>query len=419
MQINGEIDMKHHPLKYFLIIFALMIYGVLGYYYALNRPPDLPLHWDQQFYGILFFLALLTVIIYLLPVWWVLLLGFFMRSLMALMILEAMPELINVFSLLIALLIMEIFIVFSAKSGFFCSIFLTFLMTQQRFMNNDTWGIAHPIPHISDLIFPWLQCLNAFMLGLLLKMLLNRYQKAIYITNSFQESNARLVAANIRLQEYAVRSQMENIVTERNRISREIHDSVGYIITNLIAILDYTRELIAAGKEEALENLDKSRNLAREALADVRRAVRALRPPVKMYLAQTVPKLVRAFSQATGITVSLQIPEWPLDLGEENEWLIYRVIQEALTNTYRHGHASTVFVNLKIMEGRIYLIIKDDGLGSADITPGCGLTGIKERIDEKKGEMSFESSPGYGFTLHLWIPFDGSDINGTNKNLIG
>ena len=54
----------------------------------------------------------------------------------------------------------------------------------------------------------------------------------------------------------------------------EIHDSVGYIITNLIAILDYTRELITAGRVEALENFDKSRDLAREALADVRRAVR-------------------------------------------------------------------------------------------------------------------------------------------------
>lgn len=411
--------MKFHHVKRFLIIFALIIYGVLGYYYTLNRPAELPFHWDQQFFGFLFTAAFLTVIIYLISAWWVSLLGFSIRFLITLMILEAMPEMINVFSILIALLIIEIFIFFSAKSGVFWGVFFIFMLTHQRYTNNNTWGIAHPDPQISDVIIPWLHCLNALMLGLLLKTLLNRYNKAISLAHHYQQSNSRLVEANISLEEYAVRSQIENIVSERNRISREIHDSVGYIITNLIAILDYTRELIAVGKEGALESLDKSRNLAREALGDVRRAVRALRPPVKMYLTQTVPKLVNAFSQATGITVSLQLPEWPVDLGEENEWLIYRVIQEALTNTFRHGHASIVFVNLRITEGKIYLTIKDNGLGSSTVIPGCGLAGIKERVGAKKGGMSVESSPGFGFTLHLWIPFNGGDLNGTSENFIG
>jgi signal transduction histidine kinase len=293
------------------------------------------------------------------------------------------------------------------------------MLIQQRFKNNATWGILPPAPRISDVIIPCLLCLNALMLGLLIRTLLNRYQQLMRLVEHYQESNTRLVEANIRLQEYAVRSQTESIVSERNRISREIHDSVGYIITNLIAVLDYTRELIAAGRAEALENFDQSRNLAREALADVRRAVRALRPPVKMYLSQSIPKLVHAFSQATGINVSLEIPEWPLNLGEESEWLIYRVIQEALTNTFRHGRANAVYIKLRIMEEKVYLTIKDDGLGSASIIPGCGLTGIKERIHAKNGELSIESSPGFGFALYFWIPFEGSDMNESNQNLIG
>lgn len=411
--------MKIHHVQRFLIIFALIIYGVLDYYYTVNRPAELPLCWDRQFHGLIIASALLTISIYLIPVWWVPLVGFFIRSLFALMILEAMPGLLNVFSLLIFLLIIEIFMVSSVKSGVFGSLFFIYMVIQQRYKNTAAWGIVPPAPRISDVIIPCLLCLNALMLGLLIRTLLNRYQQLMRLVDHYQESNTRLVEANIRLQEYAVRSQTESIVSERNRISREIHDSVGYIITNLIAILDYTRELIAAGRAEALENFDKSRDLAREALADVRLAVRALRPPVKMYLSQAIPKLVHAFSQATGINVSLEIPEWPLDLGEENEWLIYRVIQEALTNTFRHGRANAVYIKLRVTEGKVYLTIKDDGLGSANIIPGCGLTGIKERINAKNGELSIESSPGFGFTLHFWIPFEGSDMNESNQNLIG
>ncbi|HHU52114.1 MAG TPA: sensor histidine kinase [Firmicutes bacterium] len=411
--------MKIHRAQRFLIIFALIIYGVLDYYYTVNRPVELPLAWDRQFHGLIIASALLTVGSYLIPVWWVPLVGFFMRSLFALIILEAMPGLLNVFSLLVFLLIIEIFMVSSVKSGVFGSLFFIYLLIQQRYKNNAVWGIVYPAPRLSDVLIPCLLCFNALMLGLLIRTLLNRYQQLMRLVNHYQESNTRLVEANIRLQEYAVRSQTESIVSERNRISREIHDSVGYIITNLIAILDYTRELITAGRVEALENFDKSRDLAREALADVRRAVRALRPPVKMYLSQSIPKLAHAFSQATGINVSLEIPEWPLDLEEENEWLIYRVIQEALTNTFRHGRANTVYIKLRVAEGKVYLTIKDDGLGSANIIPGCGLTGIKERIHAKNGELSIDSSPGFGFTLHFWIPFEGSGVNEANQNLIG
>ncbi|NLY92286.1 MAG: sensor histidine kinase [Firmicutes bacterium] len=411
--------MKTRHIQRFLIVFALIIYGVLDLYYTLNRPAELPFYWDRQFHGLIIASVLLTIGIYLIPVWWIPLIGFFMRSLFALMILEAMPGLLNVFSLLIFLLIIEIFMVYSVKSGVLTSLFFIYVLIHQRFKNNAVWGITHPAPQISDIIIPCLLCCNALMLGLLIRILFNRYQQLMGLTEHYQESNTRLVEANIRLQEYAVRSQTESIVSERNRISREIHDSVGYIITNLIAILDYTRELISAGRAGALENLDKSRDLAREALADVRRAVRALRPPVKMYLSQSIPKLAHAFSQATGINVSLEIPQWPLDLGEENEWLIYRVIQEALTNTFRHGRANTVYIKLQVKEGKIYITIKDDGSGSANIIPRCGLIGIKERITAKNGELSIESSPGFGFTLHFWIPFKGSDVSGADQNLIG
>ena len=143
-----------------------------------------------------------------------------MRSLFALIILEAMPGLLNVFSLLVFLLIIEIFMVSSVKSGVFGSLFFIYLLIQQRYKNNAVWGIVYPAPRLSDVLIPCLLCFYALMLGLLIRTLLNRYQQLMRLVNHYQESNTRLVEANIRLQEYAVRSQTESIVSERNRISR-------------------------------------------------------------------------------------------------------------------------------------------------------------------------------------------------------
>jgi signal transduction histidine kinase len=92
-------------------------------------------------------------------------------------------------------------------------------------------------------------------------------------------------------------------------------------------------------------------------------------------------------------------------LGEELDWLIYRVIQEALTNTFRHGQANHVFINVHLKDKLISINIRDNGLGTTNIKLGCGLTGIQERVKDLGGRFEVESGPNRGFIIKILIPW--------------
>jgi signal transduction histidine kinase len=115
--------------------------------------------------------------------------------------------------------------------------------------------------------------------------------------------------------------------------------------------------------------------------------------------------LITAFSEVTKIEVSAHMPDLPDSLSEELDWLIYRVIQEALTNTFRHGQANHVFINVHLQNKLVSIKIRDNGLGTATIKLGCGLTGIQERVKDLGGRFEVESGPDQGFIIKILIPW--------------
>jgi signal transduction histidine kinase len=343
--------------------------------------------------------------IHLAPIDWIMVLGFVLRSFLALIVINSMPEQMPIYAPLIAVVLFEIFLAAATWIGISSSLFLITLMTWERCLTNQTWGYSHISPRITDFVLPWGECVIAIICGILIRTLLDKVTGLSFQVEEFQKSNARLVEANLGLQDYTVRQQRESIMNERNRISREIHDSVGYMLTNLIAVLDYTRELIIAGQDQALEKLDGGREQAREALAEVRRAVRALRPPIEVSYLQAISALITAFSEVTKIEVSTHMSDLPDSLTEELDWLIYRVVQEALTNTFRHGQANHVFINVHLKSKLLSIMIRDNGLGAIDIKLGCGLTGIQERVKALGGRFEVESGPNQGFMIKILIPW--------------
>lgn len=387
------------------IVLSLLTYGLAWNLYFLYKPVGVPLYWETQFLFILIISACLAILIHLVTTDWIRVTGFVLRSFLALIVMNSMPEQMPIYAPLIAVILFEIFLVTTTGIGICSSLFLISLMTWERCLTNQTWGYSHISPKIADFVLPWGECIIAIICGLLIRGLLDRVTQLSLQVEQFQKYNVRLVEANLGLQDYTVRQQRESIMNERNRISREIHDSVGYILTNLIAVLDYTRELIIAGKEQALEKLDSGREQAREALAEVRRAVRALRPPIEVSQLQAVSSLITAFSEVTEIEVSAHMVNLPDSLTEEMDWLIYRVIQEALTNTFRHGQANHVFINVHLKNKLISITIRDNGLGTINIKLGCGLTGIQERVKDLGGRFEVESGSNQGFTIKILIPW--------------
>jgi signal transduction histidine kinase len=387
------------------VVLNLLVYSLAWNLFLLSKPVGVPPYWETQFFIILIVSASLVVIIHCLTIDWIMVLGFVLRSLLALVVMNSMPEQMPIYAPLIAIILFEIFLVASTWIGISSSLFLISLMTWERCLTKQTWGYYHLSPRIADFVLPWGECIIAIICGILIRVLLDRVSRLSSQVEQFHQSNIRLVEANLGLQDYTVRHQRESIMNERNRISREIHDSVGYMLTNLIAVLDYTRELIIAGQDQVLEKLDSGREQAREALAEVRRAVRALRPPIEVSHLQAIATLIKAFSEVTRIEVSAHMPDLPDSLTEEIDWLIYRVIQEALTNTFRHGQANHVFINVHLKNKLISITVRDNGLGTANIKLGCGLTGIQERVKDLEGRFEVESKPNQGFVIKILIPW--------------
>ncbi len=394
-----------HLIRIGTIVLSLLIYGLAWNLYSLYKPVGVPPYWEIQFIAVLLISASLVILIHLVTIDWIRVLGFVLRSLLALVVINSMPEQMPIYAPLIAVIVFEVFLIASVGIGISSGFFLLSLMTWERCLTNQTWGYYHISPRIVDFILPWGECVIAIICGILIRRLIDRVTLLSMQVEQYYQSNIRLVEANLGLQDYTVRHQRESIMNERNRISREIHDSVGYMLTNLIAVLDYTRELIIAGKEQALEKLDSGREQAREALAEVRRAVRALRPPIEVSHLQALSTLITAFSEVTKIEVSTHIADLPDGLPEEIDWLIYRVIQEALTNTFRHGQASHVFINIHLKNKLLSIVVRDNGLGTANIKLGCGLTGIQERVKDLGGRLEVESGSNQGFTIKILIPW--------------
>jgi signal transduction histidine kinase len=387
-----------------MIALNLLIYGLTWILFLLNKPLGVPVYWRTQFLVILIISAFLAVIVRVVAADWLTATGLVLRSILALVVINSMPEQMPFFTPLIAVIIFEMFLAASTWMSIVASLFLIALMTLERYLTNQTWGYVHQTPRMVDFLLPWGECVIAIISGMIIRELFDKVRQLSNQVEQFHKANIRLVEANLGLQDYTVRHQRESIINERNRISREIHDSVGYMLTNLIAVLDYSRELIIAQKDQALEKVDQGREQAREALAEVRRAVRALRPPVEVSRLQAVSVLCAAFSETTGIVVSVHMPKMPDSLSEEIDSVIYRVIQEALTNTFRHGQATHVFISIHLKNKLLSMTIKDNGLGAANIKLGCGLAGIQERVKALGGRFEVDSAPNQGFIIKILIP---------------
>lgn len=194
-----------------------------------------------------------------------------------------------------------------------------------------------------------------------------------------------LQATQQQLQEMAV-------TEERTRLSRELHDSLGHQLTVAVVHLEGAQRLIPTKPEQASQMIGTMREELKNALADLRRTVTALRSPMVhgLSMESALLNLSQSFQKNTGLVVHFNImPNFP-QLPEEYRLALYRATQEALTNVQRHANARTAWIDLASDDKQIMLIVKDDGKGldgSSETSPGLGLIGLGERASQLGGEM--------------------------------
>lgn len=218
------------------------------------------------------------------------------------------------------------------------------------------------------------------------------------------ERRLRLVSRGVlRLQE-----------AERGRISRELHDSVGQSLTALKMQLELLEGEAARDSASLQARLAELKGLADRALQEVRQLSRLLRPQMldDLGLLATLRWLARTVHQQSGIDVRLAVSGVEERLDPDLETLLFRVVQEALTNTVKHARAATAEVDLRRQGDRLVLRIQDHGTGfdvarfleGREEDPGFGLRGMRDRVHLFGGAFEARSAPGEGTRLEARVP---------------
>lgn len=228
------------------------------------------------------------------------------------------------------------------------------------------------------------------------------------LNRRLDEATLELAQTNMKLQEYAISAEQEAMMNERKRVAREVHDTLAYTLTNLVMMMEAAVDLISKKSPNITEHLELAREQANEGLKEVRHALHALRPVQLTDLngLAAICRLVKAFEQASQIKVELELGDAPLNFGAEANLVVFRLVQEGLTNALRHGRATLIAVSLARVRDGLSVTIKDNGIGSGDSAPntGYGLVGMRERLEKLGGKLETSSAIGEGFTLMAWLP---------------
>lgn len=225
--------------------------------------------------------------------------------------------------------------------------------------------------------------------------------------DALQEVVVNLARANTQYQSDAIVADEHGRSQERRRITRDIHDIVGYTLTNNIMLMESARDmmqenpfgipkLVDAARANAEEGLER----IREALYDLRRQDESL--PIGLVAIQ---RLAKTFGEATGVRVRLDWANAPTRFAEAVDSTLYHLIQESLINSYRHGRVNSVDISCWCEKNMIRIYSRDDGVGAVGFREGIGIAGMRERIELLGGELHVSGSES-GFLVEACIPLE-------------
>lgn len=247
----------------------------------------------------------------------------------------------------------------------------------------------------------WMHQIAEFLMFGLSLFLVLRLVTTLIAERRTQE---KLTQAHTQLRQYSLQVEELAAVQERNRIAREIHDSLGHALTSLNVQIQTVLKLWNRNPEEARLFLEQAQQLGTMAMQEVRQSVRTLRadeqqdPPIQ----EAIASLLQEFRQNTGVSIQSCIHlTTPLPL--EITRTLYRLTQEALTNIYKHAEATETRLDLRTELDKVYLEIADNGRGFSydQITAGYGLQGMRERVAAMNGDFHLTTAPGQGCKIAI------------------
>lgn len=232
----------------------------------------------------------------------------------------------------------------------------------------------------------------------------------IYILKQIQENEyiskklSMVAMINKKMQKYVIVTEKFGEKNERKRLARELHDTIGHALAGMAVGVDACITMIDKNPQLAKAQLKIISKAIRKGMKDVRNSLNKMRPDfLQQYrLKEAIEKMKEEISDVTDLKINLnyQIDETGFDTKIED--ILFRVIQESITNSIRHGLATVVDIDIYKENNLLCLKIKDNGKGCKAINYGFGLKQMVERVSQIRGNINFYSENG--FTTEIKIP---------------
>jgi signal transduction histidine kinase len=223
-----------------------------------------------------------------------------------------------------------------------------------------------------------------------------------------REQRRDLMHANLRLSQQALVQDQLAVSRERNRLARELHDTLAHTLSGLTVQLEAIHTILETEQKEVNDMLEKALFTARNGLEETRRALKALRaePLEDLGLKLALKNLVSNTQSRTRLNIHLSLSDNLIPFTQEEEQMIYRITQEALENIIHHANARNVWLGIDQKSGKSILSIRDDGAGfdQSMLTKKndrLGLKGMRERAEMLNACLEIESQPDQGTLIQL------------------
>jgi signal transduction histidine kinase len=246
-----------------------------------------------------------------------------------------------------------------------------------------------------------LTALGAIILGVWITAIIGQSTRRRQLIEQLEATQAELAAAERRA----------GILEERQRLARDIHDTLAQGFTSIVMHLEAADQALPDDLDTLQKHLDRARGTARTSLEQARRVVHALRPHSldQRSLPDAIERTAVRWQEETGIPLTTTTTGDPIPLHPDIEVTLLRATQEALANIRKHAQATAVQLTLSYIDDVVVLDIQDNGVAFAGaaaspLSGGYGLQAMRERAEQCGGSVTLESEPGEGTTVVVSIP---------------
>ncbi|MDQ1852276.1 helix-turn-helix transcriptional regulator [Bacillus stercoris] len=245
---------------------------------------------------------------------------------------------------------------------------------------------------VTDLWVIIVQISLAFAMGSFFRLLATNYRQSETIRNQKHV-----------LEQYISQVERITLLEERDRLSKDLHDTMGHSYTSIIMGMETLRTELKT--KEGEQQLDSLLQLARNSMEEVRLYLHQLDlSQESLPLAVTLQQLTEEFKKHAKVNVRTRIIGEEYMASKQSKMTLYRSLQESLTNAVRHGHSTEIIVSLHFEPQQIRLDVQDNGCGVEEWKDGFGLTAMKERVSQSQGRVIVYSKKGEGTLISCVLP---------------